>query len=206
MELISKAFGPPQTNCYILKTNAGELIIDPGIGATQWILQNTKNPLAILITHGHYDHIWSLADLKSSLPDISIYAPKEDAFMLESDCFDTGLTPCVANHLIKGKKSNTSFEILGIQIEYFHFPGHTPGCSIIQINDNMIFSGDFIFHRSIGRYDFPYSNAKDMKESLLRFQQIDSKTDKVIYPGHGEETSLFTEQKNVSFWIHRFYT
>ncbi|PAF41891.1 MBL fold metallo-hydrolase [Helicobacter sp. 11S03491-1] len=202
MELLIKAFGAPQTNCYILKNTRGELIIDPGIGATQWVLENTKNPLAILVTHGHYDHIWSLADLKSSLSNIPIYCPKEDAFMLESDCFQTGLNPCIPNHLIECKKSSKTFSIHDFEITYWHFPGHTPGCSMIEI-DSAIFSGDFIFHRSIGRYDFPYSNPKDMKDSLMRFQQIPINVDKIIYPGHGEKTSLLQEQRNVGFWIQK---
>lgn len=202
MKILKKAFGAPQTNCYIYKSTKGDFIIDPGIGATQWVMENAKDPLAILITHGHYDHIWSLADLKSLLPNTPIYCPKEDTFMLQTDCFDTGLTPCSPDEVIEGNKSSFSFKISDCEIKYWHLPGHTPGCSIVEIED-MIFSGDFIFYRSIGRYDFPYSNASDMKESLKRFQQIQSKTDKIIYPGHGQNTSLFQEQKNANLWIQR---
>lgn len=202
MKILKKAFGAPQTNCYIYKSIQGDFIIDPGIGATQWVIENATNPLAILITHGHYDHIWSLADLKLLLPNTPIYCPKEDVFMLETDCFQTGLTPCSPDKMIEGNKSSFSFKISDYEIKYWHLPGHTPGCSIIEIED-MIFSGDFIFYRSIGRYDFPYSNASDMKESLKRFQQIQSKADKTIYPGHGENTSLFQEQKNTNLWIQR---
>ncbi|PAF49916.1 hypothetical protein BKH41_01035 [Helicobacter sp. 12S02232-10] len=205
MELLVKAFGSPQTNCYILKTTKGEFIIDPGIGATQWVVQNAKNPLALLVTHGHYDHIWSLADLKGIFPNVPLYAPKEDAFMLDSDCFNLGLSPCTPDHLVEGQKSSVAFKISDFDIKYWHFPGHTPGCSMIEIND-MFFSGDFIFYRSIGRYDFPYSNSNDMKESLLRFQKLDAAINKTIYPGHGEKTFLFDEQANASLWIQRIYT
>ncbi|PAF53446.1 MBL fold metallo-hydrolase [Helicobacter sp. 13S00482-2] len=202
MKLLVKAFGEPQTNCYIYSNSSGEFIIDPGIEATAWVLENTKNPLAILITHGHYDHIWSLADLKSHLPNVPIYCPKEDVFMLKTDCFRTGLKPCNPDNIIEGYKSTSLIKVSDYQIKYHHLPGHTPGCSIIEI-DNIIFSGDFVFYRSIGRYDFPYSNPSDMKESLKRFQQIQSDVDKIIYPGHGQSTSLFQEQKNVDLWIQR---
>ncbi|PAF44233.1 MBL fold metallo-hydrolase [Helicobacter sp. 11S02596-1] len=205
MELLLKAFGPPQTNCYLLKTPTGDYIIDPGIGASQWVLEHSKQPLAILITHGHYDHIWSVAALKSALPNVPVYSPKEDAFMLHSDCFGTGLEPCNADFLIAGQKGKTTLKIGDLDVSYWHFPGHTPGCSMIEIND-MIFSGDFIFYRSIGRYDFPYSNPADMKESLLRFQKLPSATNKTIYPGHGEKTFLFDEQANASLWAQRIYT
>ncbi|MDO7252732.1 MBL fold metallo-hydrolase [Helicobacter cappadocius] len=202
MKLLKKAFGAPQTNCYIYGTSKGDFIVDPGIGASEWVLENSTNPLAILITHGHYDHIWSLAELKSNLPNTPIYCPKKDVFMLETDCFQTGLTPCTPSNIIEGEKSTSTLKISDYTIKYHHLPGHTPGCSIIEI-DNIIFSGDFIFYRSIGRYDFPYSNPSDMKESLIRFRQIQSDTDKTIYPGHGQNTSLFQEQKNADLWIKR---
>lgn len=201
MRLLCQAFGAPQTNCYLLKTLKGDFVIDPGIGASRWVLENVENPLAILVTHGHYDHIWSLADLKIKLR-VPIYCPKDDLFMLESDCFDIGLTPCVPDILVEGNKTQKTLNISEVIVNYHHFPGHTPGCSIIEIG-GIFFSGDFIFYRSIGRYDFPYSNPTDMKESLQRFACLSSDTNKVIYPGHGQKTSLFSEQKNVSFWIRK---
>jgi glyoxylase-like metal-dependent hydrolase (beta-lactamase superfamily II) len=62
-----------------------------------------------------------------------------------------------------------------------------------------MFSGDFIFERSIGRVDFPYSSVKDMKDSLKRFMQLDF--DKTVYPGHGGSTTIKAEQKNAPYWI-----
>lgn len=202
MELIFKAFGDVETNCYILKTNQGDIIIDPGINATNWVVQNVTNPLCILITHGHYDHIWSLSELKIHFPNVLIYCPSGDEFMLESDCFNTGLNPCPPDFIIPFENFSYVLKFLDLEITYLHFPGHTPGCSIIKIGD-FIFSGDFIFKRCIGRYDFPYSNSKDMKKSLIRFQQMPSFQDMIIYPGHGEATSLIQEQQNVAFWIQR---
>ena len=76
----------------------------------------------------------------------------------------------------------------------------TRRCSIIEI-ENEIFSGDFIFYRSIGRYDFPYSNATDMKDSLTRFSQLSCTQNKTIHPGHGVATTLIDEQHNAKLWI-----
>ena len=78
------------------------------------------------------------------------------------------------------------------------FSGHTPGCSVIKIND-YIFSGDFIFNRGIGRVDLPYSNASEMKESLKRFKSFPYS--EILYPGHGENTSVEEEKKNIDLWI-----
>ena len=62
-----------------------------------------------------------------------------------------------------------------------------------------MFSGDFIFERSIGRTDFPYSNPEDMKKSLEKFKKIDY--DKTVYPGHGGTTSVKVEQRNANYWM-----
>jgi glyoxylase-like metal-dependent hydrolase (beta-lactamase superfamily II) len=69
---------------------------------------------------------------------------------------------------------------------------------VIEIGDNW-FSGDFLFQHSIGRYDFPLSNAADMKDSLQRALQVEN--DYKIYPGHGGNTSLFEEKKVIPFFI-----
>ena len=67
MTIKSQAMGSYQTNCYIVTINDKDLIIDPGMDATQWVIDNTTNPIAILNTHGHFDHVWSNAQLKTKL-------------------------------------------------------------------------------------------------------------------------------------------
>jgi len=195
MDINYKAFGVYQTNCYIVGLNGKELIIDPGVGAAKWVKENVTNPIAILNTHGHFDHIWSDCELKKEL-NIPIYIPKNDAFMLEEDIFNQSQPTCKADILVDGDEE---FDIEGIKVKYIFFPGHTPGCSVIEIGDDW-FSGDFIFENSIGRVDFPYSNPKDMKKSLEKFLKI--KYDKKVYTGHGNPTTIKREQKNVPYWFN----
>lgn len=197
MKIQKCAFGEYQTNAYILQFDDFEFVVDPGFNATEWVLKNTNNLQAILITHGHFDHIWDTAKLQEQTK-AKVYCPIQDSFMLESDCFNLGLTPCKADIYIENDKDSKSLNINGINVTYWHFPGHTPGCSIIEVCGH-IFSGDFIFQRSIGRYDFPYSNSNDMRESLERFLQI--KEDLPIHPGHGGDTSVFAESRNIPAWI-----
>lgn len=207
VEILSKPFGDGyQTNCYICVFPQGEIVIDPGMGATSWVVESCKNPLAFLNTHGHFDHIWSNYELKQKFSDVPLICPELDSFMLESDCFSLGLTPSNADIKIPCKKSSHSIEISGISIIFHHFPGHTPGCSIIELGGH-IFSGDFIFHRSIGRSDFPYSSNSDMLDSLQRFESmsgLDSNT--IIHPGHGKSTILCEEQQHVHLWIKHLST
>jgi glyoxylase-like metal-dependent hydrolase (beta-lactamase superfamily II) len=193
-KIISKPMGAFQTNCYIVFLPKGEIVIDPGIDAAKWVESNVTTPLAILNTHGHFDHVWSNHKLQESLK-IPLYTPKKDVFMLQNDTFGYGMDSSTPDIEVDGDKK---FDIGGEIVEFLHFPGHTPGCSIIRIA-NVIFSGDFIFKNSIGRTDFPYSSPEDMKKSILKFLKF--KEDLKIYPGHGESTSVKAEQKNLPFWF-----
>jgi len=193
MNIKIQPMGPYQTNCYIVTINNKDFIIDPGVDATSWVLQNCKNPVAILNTHGHFDHVWSNKELKEKL-NIPIYCPKDDAFMLQNDPFDQGVPPSNADILVEGDQK---FKIDDIEFSYFLFPGHTPGCSVI-VFDNAMFSGDFIFQGSIGRADFPYSNPQDMIKSIDKVLNFYDDYD--IYPGHGNSTKLSLERKSLNAW------
>lgn len=190
-QILSSPCGDFRTNCYILKLNFGEIIIDPGENSLNFVLQNVKNPIAILNTHGHFDHIYSNCALKKAL-NIPIYAPKDDVFMIENDIFNFGYEPCKVDFAIL---PDEKVKIGEIWAKFWHFPGHTPGCSMIEI-ENVLFSGDFLFKNSIGRYDFPYSNANDMQKSLQKCLQI--KQDFILLPGHGEKSTLKDERPNIT--------
>ena len=196
MQIKIQPMGPYQTNCYIATIDGKDLIIDPGVDATQWVLNNVTNPIAILNTHGHFDHVWSNASIKEALK-IPIYCPKEDAFMLTDDPLGQGTPKSIPDYLVDGDEN---LLIDGIGVKFKHFPGHTPGCSIIEIGD-VWFSGDFLFAQSIGRWDFPASSGEDMVKSLEKAIKI--KDDYTIYPGHGLSTTLKAEQKIMPYWIEQ---
>lgn len=193
MQIKSKACGSYATNCYIVSIDGKDLIIDAGMDAVNWVVSNVKNPVAILNTHGHFDHVWSNAELASKF-NIPIYTPKNDIFMLENDPFSQGMPTSSADFAVEG---DAILDIQGIEVKFFLFAGHTPGCSMILIEDKL-FSGDFIFKNSIGRFDFPYSDAKQMRSSLDKFLKI--KENWEIFPGHGEKTTVKEEQKNTPSW------
>jgi len=196
MRIKVQAMGLYQTNCYIITKDEKDIIIDPGVDATAWVKENVKNPIAILNTHGHFDHVWSNAELQREL-GVKLYTPKEDKNFLQASSWVKDLPPSTPDILVE---PNQELNIDGIKVKFRHFPGHTPGSSTIEIDDAM-FSGDFIFEKSIGRTDFPYSNPEDMKKSLEKFMQLDF--DKTIYPGHGNSTTIKQEQQYVPYWIER---
>ena len=243
--ILRKAFGEYQTNCYLAidKQTDEALIIDPGIGASTWVIETLERtkPLAILNTHGHFDHVWSNAELLSHFGKIPLLCPLEDAFMLAEDCFSTGLPQSTPSVLAGGKEDakiepkTATTENLGREnhytfnnfiVEFSCYPGHTPGCSVIVLSSKLtnadsisaqnaslqseipplsqqkvMFSGDFIFHRSIGRSDFPYSSHSAMKASLEKF--MERKENLLILPGHGDTTSVAQEQANIHYWLAR---
>ncbi len=195
MEIKIKPMGDYQTNCYIVSIKNMDFIIDPGVGATKWVKQNVQNPVAIFNTHGHFDHIWSNKEIKEDLK-LNIYCPENDEFMLKNDTYNIGLPSSVADVLVK---ADEEFDFNGIIVKFHYFPGHTPGCSAIEIGDTL-FSGDFIFKGTIGRVDFPYSNPNDMKKSIEKILSWDKNI--VIYPGHGDKTNLFDEKISLSKWLN----
>ncbi len=188
--------GSYQTNCYIVSIDNKQLIIDPGVNALPWIQANVTNPIAILNTHGHFDHVWSNQAVKEMF-DIPLYCPRDDAFMLTQDPLSFGTPKSTPDHLIFGDEI---VEIEGIKVKFRHFAGHTPGCSIIEIED-VWFSGDFLFEGSIGRWDFPASNGEDMVKSLQKMMSITENF--TLYPGHGGATTLKAEQTLAPLWIQQ---
>jgi len=195
MDVKSAPMGPYQTNCYIATIDGKDFIIDPGVDATSWVLENTTNPVAILNTHGHFDHVWSNQEVKEKL-NIPIYCPIDDCFMLKDDPFGQGTPSSKVDVKIEHDQAIT---IEGVEIKFHHFPGHTPGCSAIQI-ENALFCGDFIFDGSIGRVDFPYSSPEDMIQSLHKVLQWNK--DFIIYPGHGGKTTLLSQRESLKAWIN----
>jgi len=195
MKIISKPMGDYGTNCYIIEINANQIIIDPGVDAFDWVVKNAKNPVAILNTHGHFDHVWSNAIIAKHF-NIPIYCPKDDAFMLLNDPFGQQTPKSTPTFKVS---PNETIQLLDTDIIFHHFAGHTPGCSAIEIAGNL-FSGDFIFQGSIGRVDFPFSSKEDMKKSLLKV--LSFKKDFVIYPGHGNKTTLANERASLKGWLN----
>lgn len=195
MDIKVQPMGDYQTNCYIVTIDGKDFIIDPGVKATSWVKENVTNPIVILNTHGHFDHVWSNHEVSQEL-GLKIYCPKDDAFMLQKDPYGFGMTPSTPDVLVEGDQT---YDFDGVEVKYHFFPGHTPGCSAIEIGNNL-FTGDFIFNNSIGRTDFPFSSPEDMKTSIKKILTWDR--DIVIHPGHGPSTTLKKENNSLNSWYN----
>jgi len=206
MEIERLIVGPLRTNCYILSEVDDCIIIDPG-GDTSYIVDFLKSrnltPTMILATHGHFDHILSVSDLKIRF-NIPFFISRKDMRIAESFTiqtrtyagYDPGPSPVPDNFLSNGD----TFKVGNKKLKVVDTPGHTPGsCSFLI--DWSFFSGDFIFSGSVGRTDFGGS----MDEMLLSLKWAKAlKDDFDIYPGHGRFSTLEAEKKSNPFFRENF--
>ena len=204
MQIENLVLGEYQTNCYILRKNATAtdcLIIDTGLQADQlddFLEREKLTPAAIILTHGHADHIGGLAILKDNFPNIKVYIHKLDAEMLTTP--QSGIlamlslsppTPTEADQLLQ---DGDMIDLADIKLEVLHTPGHTlGGICLYSKDEQVVFVGDTLFADSVGRTDLPggsmSSLIKSIKEKLCTLPD-----ETAVYPGHGPATTIRDEK------------
>lgn len=195
-----KVVGPVQTNCYFLSNaDTGEcVIVDPGEEAakiTDYIEKKDLKPIAILITHGHFDHIGA-ADAIRNKYGIKIYAAAAEKETLEntdinlSSQFGGGFIVKVDEFLSDGQE----IELLGEKVRCILTPGHTKGGMCYYFTGSgILFSGDTLFQQSVGRTDFPGGSMSEIVRSIR--EKLFVLPDYVrVYTGHGMMTSIKDEK------------
>lgn len=171
-----------EENCYFLTKDNDLIIIDPGdeFDKLNNIIKNHKyNLIAILITHAHFDHVGALNELVSTYK-VPVYYNN------------------VNNEITYDKLINIEekeYEINNFNFKVIFTPGHRNDLVTYYFyEDNVMFTGDFLFKESIGRVDLEYASVIDMKKSIDKIKKYDDNI--TIYPGHGESSTLGHEKKN----------
>lgn len=183
---------PIGANCYLVKSDASPagVILDPG-GAGEKILAECEKmsltPAAILLTHGHFDHVGAVAELQRAYPNLPVYIHPADVGTRQPDL----QFPGCPNQKPVGEGDSLTFN--GLTISVLHTPGHSPGSVVYQIGD-CLFTGDTLFAGSMGRTDFPGGSFPEMMSSLRRLASLEG--DFKVYPGHMEFSTLEIERKN----------
>ncbi len=191
-------------NTYVINEKKEALIIDPGADVSvikEYIDENEFIVKGVLLTHGHFDHLYSLNDVLDEY-DCPVYIHnKERDFLYDPNLnlSNTLLNPFVC----KSKKNVQTLEdkqviTLGREkITVYHTPGHTRGGVCYQYK-RFLFSGDTLFKGTIGRYDLPTSNKADITRSVKRIISA-FKDNTLIYPGHGSFTTIINEKHSNPF-------
>lgn len=203
MRIAGFAAGPFQTNCYVVANGNRAIVIDPGLGAhdvvTQMADQEGLTVEAVVLTHGHIDHIRDAAAF-----GVETFVHPADAFMLlrgdgvseqARQLYDaSGMQPI---HNPTPLEDGRTLTVAGLELDVVHAPGHSPGC-VMLVGGGVVFSGDVLFRGSIGRTDLPDSDPAQMRESL-RGPVWDLADELDVLPGHGPATTVAHERATNPF-------
>lgn len=190
-------------NVFVVEKDGNVLIIDSGASVDKIKDATTgKNVLAILLTHGHYDHSVHANDYAEAF-DCPIYADINiTKTMLDSQAIYSESGEIIEDFSnFKFLEGDTKLKLENFDIDSYYCPGHSI-CSQVYVIDGIMFPGDVLFERSIGRTDLKFGNKKEMYDSLCKLENVAFEE---IYSGHGEKTSYAEQQKNIRVY-KRFLT
>lgn len=205
------------TNCYLVAPGEGEqcVVIDPGqdaVGGVEQLLREHRlQPVAVMLTHGHIDHIWSVVPVCGA-HGIAAYVHPDDRALLSDPA--KGLALGVGQQLFGGLTFSEPddvvelaqagpIELAGLRLEVDLAPGHTPGSIVFrtvgeevggEAGAPLLFAGDLLFAGSIGRTDLPGGDWEQMQRSLARVV-LPLPDETVVLPGHGPSTTIEQERR-----------
>lgn len=210
--------GPWGTNCYVLAPSRGSecVVVDPGkdamAGVEEIVREQGLRPVAVVLTHGHIDHMWSVVPVASGYGIPAWIHPADRPMLADPAIGISGETRAALSQLTGGSMEFTEpddvreladgevLAIAGLDLVVAHAPGHTAGSTTFGLAGDaerppLLVSGDVLFAGSIGRTDLPGGSMAQMQESLRRVVlPLDDAT--VVLPGHGETTTIGQERRS----------
>ena len=182
MKIEKLVVGSYQENCYFLIKDNSLIIVDPGDEfdkINNKIINEKLNLKAILITHAHFDHVGALEELINTY-NVPVY-------------YNNVNNEIIYDNLINFTEDK--YNVLNFNFEIIKTPGHRNDLVTYYFyDDNVMFTGDFIFSGSIGRMDLEYASVSEMQKSIDKIKKYSNNI--IIYPGHGDKTTLGNEKEN----------
>lgn len=188
------------TNCYlIINEDTKEMVVIDPATSPEYLISHVKNkgyiPKAILLTHGHFDHVMGIDGWVEEF-SIPVYLHEDEIKVLEEPRWNLsymfGTSYSYGEGI--GIKDGEVLELAGISLQVIHTPGHTlGGCCYYVEKESVLFSGDTLFCHGVGRTDFPTGDMKTLMKSI-REKLFCLPKNVVVYPGHEKETSIGDEQ------------
>jgi hydroxyacylglutathione hydrolase len=207
------------TNCFVVAPGPGEqcLIIDPGVGVgdtlDELIAEHRLHPVAVVLTHGHLDHTFSVLPVCQAR-DVPAFIHSDDRSALADPWTGMGLPVGAPVFGVEGltfaepddvrtMSDNQRIDIAGLSFTVRHAPRHTPGSAVFSFDgdatqERVLFSGDVLFAGSIGRCDLPGGSMQQMTNSL-REVILPMDDDIIVLPGHGQQTTIGRERLSNPF-------
>ena len=187
LKINTLTLGLYQVNCYVVRSEDSDrcVVIDPGYdGQTvlRFLKEQNLHLEAILLTHGHFDHVGAVKEL----------AAETDCKVFLHDLERTMPEAMTAGPLYATDNYPHRFSVAGMEFTVLHTPGHTPG-SVCLICEDAMFSGDTLFAGSCGRTDLPGGDWATILASLERLKELPGNYR--VFPGHGEDTTLAQERQ-----------
>lgn len=183
---------PLMTNCYLIGDDTACAVVDPG-GSPELVLamieRSGLQPAAILLTHGHYDHVRGIPGLLAKYPALPVYCHERDLCAAEA-VTESFLLPHVGdNQRTYGEGDTVTIGTLPVKV--WHTPGHSAGSVTLFAEDRML-CGDTLFAGAMGRCDLPGGDEAAIRLSLCRLAALEG--DYRVFPGHGSATTLAQER------------
>lgn len=198
------SLGPANTNLYIIKkqNNNKAVLIDPANDFEKiknFLIKEDIEPVAILLTHGHSDHIYAVNQIKDYYK-IDVFGSKYEVDIANnyinnvSDLFGVKVEVDITKEIIDSQILN----LADLNITVLETPGHTKGSVTYYLKEyGIMFTGDTLFKNSIGRWDFPTGNYEILKDSIKKLSSFSDET--IIYPGHGIYSTIGIEKRDNPF-------
>lgn len=210
MQILSVPVGPLATNCYLLYNEAGDIVVfDPGddtddiVAAVEKLPGLNKKVHAVVLTHGHFDHLGAANEVADELSSFIYISAREHEFLQQKGTaggreygMETDI-PIIDFEVSEGD----IIEAGAFKLKVIETPGHSPGSICLYAEEGetkILFSGDTLFAGSIGRVDFEGGDEVAMTQSLERLAELAPET--LVLPGHGPASTIADEAQRNPYW------